>query len=356
MTTMWDEGESGSAYANTTEVELSENFTCVARYIQGHVELPYSSTFSAAVRGVQAFFYLTLSIAGVFLNTAVIILVAKYKQLRTHSIVIALQVVVLDLMLSVLYLLSVSNAIANKWLLGEFMCAVTGIFVFTTVLVRTFLMFIFVMDRYLTIFWTMYYPKHKVKVILCLSIASWLISLLLRIPFLPGILDCYSFSTLSWLCSINSGCHEICSIYSNTIIVVVVVPLTLLPVVLYLRLYCRGRRIRRLVPEESDHFQREWKATVTFFVLFLSVFIVTLPSIIIGITTRSLFPDGESPPGVHVLMVASVSVLSLLVITDPIVIIRNKDVRDILIRVKSNAVQKRRLSNFTLSSKASISE
>ena len=325
--------QSGSAYTNSTEVD---NLTCVASNIQGPVELPYSLTFSVALRSIQAIFNSLLVFAGVLLNGMVIVLVAKYKKLQTHSIGIALQVVALDLLLSLFILLSVINSIANRWLFGEYMCAITGMFGLTIGLARTFLMFVFVIDRYLSVFWTYSYPKHKVIVILCLSIVSWMFSLLVSIPLLPGILDCYYFTQISWNCAFRAACHKSCSIYSNTFYAVVVIPLTIVPVFFYIKLYWRGRKVRKAMVAEgsaTDLLQREWKATITFFLLFLSVFLVTLPSITLTVIISRVFPLAERPPAAYVLSAVSGSVTSLLIVTDPIVIMRNKDVREILSKV-----------------------
>ena len=337
---LWNMGESGSAYTNITEVD---NLTCAAHNIQGPIELPYSSTFSVTLRSVQAIFNSLLVFAGFLLNGMVIVLVAKYKKLQTHSIVISLQVVVLDLLLSLYILLSVVSSIANRWLLGEYMCAITGMFGFIIALSRTFLMFVFVIDRYLSVFWTYFYPKHKVKVILCLSIVSWLLSVVISIPLLPGILDCYYFTQTVWNCAFRAACHKNCSVYSNIFFAVVVIPLTIVPVFFYIKLYWRGRKIRKAMVAEgsaTDLLQREWKATITFFLLFLSVFLVTLPSITITVIISRVFPLAERPPAAYVLSAVSGSVTLLLIVTDPVVIMRNKDVREILTKVKAYVVQK----------------
>ena len=337
---LWNVGESGSAYTNITEVD---NLTCAASSIQGPIELPYSSTFSVTLRSIRAIFNSLLVFAGVLLNGMVIVLVAKYKKLQTHSIVISLQVVVLDLLLSLYILLSVVNTIANRWLLGEYMCGIIGMFGFIILLARYFLMFVFVIDRYLAVYWTFSYPKHKVKVILCLSIASWLLSVLISIPLLPGILDCYHFIPITWNCIFGLTCHKNCSIYSNTFFGVVVVPLTIVPVFLYIKLYWRGRKIRKAMVAEgsaTDILQREWKATITFFLLFLSVFLVTLPSKTITVTISRVYPMPDRPPAAYVVSAVNIFVSLLLIVTDPIVIMRNKDVREILSKVKASVIQK----------------
>ena len=334
--------ESGSAYTNITEVD---NLTCVASSIRGPAELPYSSTFSIVMRSIHALLYIILVFAGVFLNGMVIVLVAKYKTLQTHSVVISLQVVALDLFNALLLLASVISSIANRWLLGEYVCVVIGMLVFITTIVRTFLMFVFVIDRYLSVFWTYFYPKHKVKVVACLSIVSWLVPFVLAIPLFPGVLDCYMFSPVTWICEVSSKCHKSCSIYLDTFFPVVVFPLTVLPVFFYIKLYYRGRKIRKATVAEgsaTDLLQREWKATITFFLLFLSVFLVVLPGISVFFIINRVYD--QPPPAAYVLLVASLYVVSLLVVTDPIVIMRNKDMREILEKVKASAIRK--LSNY----------
>lgn len=121
--------------------------------------------------------------------------------------------------------------------------------------------------------------------------------------------------------------------YYHTFFAVVVIPLTVFPVFFYIKLYCRGRKIRKVMVAEgsaTDLLQREWKATITFFVLFVSVFLVTLPSLTVSLIVNRVFPVGERPPAAYALLVASQYVASLLIVTDPIVIMRNKDVREIL--------------------------
>ena len=95
-----------------------------------------------------------------------IVLVAKYKKLQTLSFLVSLQVVVLDWLLSISILTGLSTNIANKWLFGEYGCAITGFIFSTGSFARTLLMCVFVIDRYLAIVWPYFYPKYKLKVLL----------------------------------------------------------------------------------------------------------------------------------------------------------------------------------------------
>ena len=334
-------GWSGSGYFNDTNLTS----TCAALNIQGPVQLPYSDTFAIGMRYAQMIVFLFLFIAGLSLNSLVIGLVAKYKNLRTYSIVISLQIVVLDLFLSALYLISVINAAANRWLFGEYVCAIIGMLLFTSVLVRTFLMLVFVIDRCLSVFWTFRYPKYKVRIISCLSAASWGFSLLVRIPLLPGILDCYTFTPLAWQCAFDSNCNNKCAIYSHAYIAILVVPLTIAPVFLYIALYYKGRKIRKTAAQEgtstAEELQkRERRSSLTFFLLFLTVFILALPNVLISVGVRSKFADREAPKYAYILSFFGISVLSLLIISDPIVIMRDKDIKERLQQVKNYFLQK----------------
>ena len=151
MAGMYEEG-SGSAFYNFTDGD-NTTLTCAARNIQGPVKLPYSSALTITLRVIQSIFYCVIFFGGLFLNTLLIVLVAKYKKLQTLSFLVSLQVVVLDWLLSISILTGLSTNIANKWLFGKYVCAITGLIFNTGALARTFLMCVFVIDRYLAIIW-----------------------------------------------------------------------------------------------------------------------------------------------------------------------------------------------------------
>jgi hypothetical protein len=114
----------------------NDTLSCAARSIQDSVMLPYSEAMTITLRVVIAFYYLISTLSGIILNSLVIALVVMYKKLHTHSFVIALQFVVIDLVRSLIFLFNIANIIANRWLFGEHMCAVIGISVSTLTQVR----------------------------------------------------------------------------------------------------------------------------------------------------------------------------------------------------------------------------
>jgi len=356
----WDDKGSGSDYTNFTEVESSGNLTlsCAAREIQGPIMLPYSSALTTTVRVLQSLCLLMILIAGVFLNTLVIVLVAKYKKLQTQSFIVPLQLVVLDLLLSVTLLVSAIGAIANEWLFGEYVCAITGMLILIAASVRTLLLCFFVLDCFLSVFWTSFYPNHRRKIVASLSVASWVFSILLSVALVPGLLDCYTFSSVRKLCAISSECNLNCSIYIGIYYIIVIVPATVLPIIMFAMIYCKVRRLKKVLPSTTTkvgHQKQEWNATITlYFLLFVTVLVVVLPNVTIGIVFNTF---SEHSPAVYMTRVVAFCLLSLLVVTDPIVIMQNANVREIMSKIKDDAIQKWfRSTNKALNKKGLVEE
>ena len=265
--------EEGSGYANSTESE-NATLSCLAESIQVSVatQLPNSSALTMAMRGVRAFLCIIMIFGGTFLNSLVIVLVAKYKKLQTLSFAIALQVVVIDLLLSPILVVNLVSAIANGWLFGEHFCAFIGFVILIMASMRTFLMFIFVIDRFLSVFLPFSYPKHKVKVAVSLSVLCWPLSIILNAAMLPGLLNCYRFNALSWTCFFSSKCSGNCSAFIAVYLSLIVIPITVLPIILYIALFCKAKKARKndAAVSDSSSQRKEWKATITFFLLSLS--------------------------------------------------------------------------------------
>ena len=208
---MWDgEGRSGYAYFNVTEPSSNTTLSCAARSIQSPVMLPYSTALTITVRAILAMYYIITTLAGIILNTLVIVLVAKYKKLHTHSFAVALQVVGVDLVRCLVFLAGQINVVANRWVFGKFVCDVTGVLVETITHVHLHLMFVLVLDRYLSTFYRSFYLKHKVKVTVSVSIATWLFAILSYAPLPPRLSDCIAFDRFKWVCAYSSSCKSAC--------------------------------------------------------------------------------------------------------------------------------------------------
>ena len=322
-----------SDFSNTTIINNS-NLTCAVRSLEeSFIALPYSTPLLTTVRVIQSIFFLTLMLLGPPLNVMVIVLVAKNKKLQTKSFGIALQIVMMDLLLSLTACLSafISSA-ANRWVLGEYICGALGFLLVVITRVRTLLMFVFVLDRFLAVFTPFFYPKRQLKIIVVLSIVSWLFAVAVGIAQLPPLLDCYSFSPQIWMCSAARKCSRHCSIFQQSLLAFFI-PVIIVPIILYAILFIKAWRILRVTPSSSmtSNYEKEWKATITFALLFLGVVLVTLPSVITSLVKSVFFKTNENVhPILFVFSTICITVLFLLPITDPIVIMRHQDVKDIL--------------------------
>ena len=309
--------------------------SCASRDIQFHQGLPLSMGPSIALRSIQFLYYLFLIIFGFSLNTFILLLIAKSKKLQTISFAIALQVVIVDLFWGSLAIFpALINIVAGRWILGSYFCMINGFLLSTVLCIRRTLMMVLVIDRFLLIFQTFSYPKHHFKVVLCLSIFSWVGSVIISAIALPEFLDCYSITSQIWLCYINQRCSETCSYFSYAYYGLIGIPFCIFPLFLYIILYIKARKMRKEWNGSTFH-KKEWKATVTFFLMFFALFITTLPNIggIIAIRSATSF-ENNSPP-VTICTGLLSSVVSLLLVADPIVIMRNKDVQDVISEYKT---------------------
>ena len=166
---------------------------------------------------------------------------------------------------------------------------------------------------------------------------------------LPGLLDCYIFLSPGMVCSASSQCNGSCSIYLR-IYAAITIPATILPIILYGFLYYKARKIKKeLVSNAAANarHRKEWKATITFSLLFFALIALVLPNVLISITIAAISPDGIYSPVSYAILVVSSSWILLLTITDPIVIMRDKDVKEVLYKIKNDASCNKRVTETT---------
>ena len=266
---------------------------------------------------------------GSVLNTLVLLLVYKFKKLRNISFSIAVQISVVNLMLVGTHSLpAVVNRIAGLWILGVEFCVASGLSTFMLGTLRTILIFVFSFDRFATVFVPFSYPRFRQKLMVLMCTLAWLASAALSLVGVPHILDCYLFSDPVLSCVFSPRCGPNCSILFNVWLAAVIIPSIIAPVGIFLALYIKGRLMRRnnskmLGVSTKTFSASERRSLNTFFLLFLAVFVVTVLPILLLNISRSI---GEVE---RILLVQLGNyVVTLLVITDPVVIMRNTDVRE----------------------------
>ena len=223
-------------------------------------------------------------IAGSLLKFLLLYLIIRYKKLHTLSFGISLQIVALDLLqLYSIFLFRLVTVITNQWQFGAGFCVATGSIDLFVKVARSFLMCVFVIDRFLSVFAAYFYPRHAKKIAITLSVISWILALLFPLPALPGLLNCYGFLADRLQCAYIPRYSQPCGVYARCQILLIFVPTTIVPVVLYILLYWKVKKIKqvRVVPvgagENNQAAKQDWKAAITFFLLFLTAFILTSP-------------------------------------------------------------------------------
>ncbi len=325
--------ESGSADITAFDPGNNLTLSCAAKNIQGPVMLPYSATLLIIIRAFQSLFWVLLLLSAASLNIFVMVLIAKYKKLQTLSFGIALQIVVLDLITSVIVsLVGMVNAINNRWVFGEQVCALTGLIIYMIPLIRSGVMFVFVVDRFLSVFCPFAYPIFQKKIAVILSLFPWLLAVVTGI--VGYILDCYTFLSTSWLCSVSASCSSKCSVYLGLLLVTVTGPTIITPLILYVILFIKAKKLKKAMTamkaQNRDQSKFDWKATITFFLLFITVFALTLPNLVFFVIISSVYRGERVPAPLYVLTIIATTLISLHPVTDPIVILRNKDVREVV--------------------------
>lgn len=339
------------------ETDMGENFSdpsCATLNIQGaSFDLPYSSNFINILRSFQAIFYFIILVAGIVLNTAVIALVAKYQKLKTLSFAIVLQVVALDVVMCLsVYLLRPITAVANRWMFSGHICAFTGYIFISVLMIRVLLMGVQVMDRFFSAFFPYSYPSKRSRMISIFSTITWAVPLAFFMLGFHGILDCFGFVPVAFICKFSPTCGFGCDVAIKFFLAVTFIPFIIVSIIFYALLYWKARRLNKSqitvpppltedgsVPEDGTRVHiKEWKATIMFFSLFLSGSLLTIPIDIFTVLVFH-FPDYPSPFWFSMLSILF-TLNSLLIVIDPVIILCHRDVRAIMTEIKTKIAQR----------------
>ena len=364
-------GGSGSGMINGTIFESNATtaagrLTCQQRLELGP-PLPLSMATAEIIRYIQIIYYSINFPIAVFLNAFVVYLVARYKALHNITFYLALQITVVDLVNSVtIYPTTLANLIAGRYVFTG-LCSVLGvIFIFVRVS-RCCFMVVLVVDRFCLIFLPFWYSRHRVKVTIPLSIAAGVISFILAIIPANRILSCFGFQRLTWSCLIGPGCtNPVGCTTHRTLVTTSANGALFLAFLLYLALLLKAKKLRNKVaistsndnPEdreiEKQKSQREHQANITILILFITLVGISFPSFLFftfgNITLNSL--NIQPPPaGYTIAAIISRTTFSLIAIMDPIVIMRNQDVKQVLQQMFAKMKRKwERLSSHHTSS------
>ncbi len=315
---------------NLSSGELNQS--CEELRLFGHQEL--SDSFELALRYFVLGYNIVLFPFSLSLTGLIIFLIIKFKHLQQTTFFLALQVAILDF----LYVITITPAaivgtIGGQWITGKYTCIISGgEFVFIYQL-RNWLMFVFVYDRFCTVFMPFWHKRHRRKVILVLCLTVLVFSAINAV--LPMIIGCFEFDRILWLCTspVYEICHknEFCQPYTLTIVVLGQIAGSYVPMVMYIALLIKAKIIRNRVITlgTQDDRKRDRKANITFFALFLALIGVNIPPLFAYFVIDFIYvPLGVQPPEALLLILSLLQELyTLLPVVNSIAIMRNPEMR-----------------------------
>ena len=346
---VWSMDGSGQYMYDFYSDANSSNISCKELQLERGIPLPLSPTITDALRYSQIVYFLITLPLGVFMNTLVIVLVAKFKKLRNATFYLALQVIIVDLINAVIFFPTATvNAMARRDIFAD-LCSFLGFMIFFLRSLRTIIMTVLVIDRFCSVFMPYSYPKYQVKTTITLSLVAWITALVLSLIPTTPLLDCYGFQQFTWACTPTAGCkYKTACLLFDSITVILLQLSNAVALLLYLILYCKARKFRNRVniaPQIEDSSnsnpraerqKQERRANVTFFLLFLALLGVSFPHFlffefsrlahtIVNVDTLEL---GNT--NIQIVVVICRTLYTLLIVVDPLVILRDRDTRDLM--------------------------
>ena len=300
---------------------------------------------------------MVLEVLGAVMNIFVMIVILANKELYTRPFMISLQIIILNL-LTILFLFTPISitGLYREWIFGETFCIAVGAITLFLTTWRWPVMFLLILDRFLTVSYPFRYRAMAKYLITIFSVMSLIISILIAvIPLLDIGAGCYSFIGIGLSCSIAWQCTSIiCYAYYFTVVMVVFFLGGIAPIIMYAAMFIKGKRMRKAlmsgspvinvetVPQNSIVGKSsEKRAGKTVLVMFITLFCLTVPFLISALVLQSIATQASISNITVNIVVAVQFVLNdiyyCLPIADNVVILKNKDIQQ---AVKKLAMKK----------------
>ena len=188
----------------------------------------------------------TLFLCNSICSCTVILVISFNKKLHYPSMVMNLGLVIADLILSAIWLVQViAYLIAGRWQLGEDGCIHFGMILVWMLYVRWCEVAVVTLDRFLVA--VLPFEKYKMfhkRFLVAATILAWVVPALLVIPSVFGF-GRLSFRPQLSACTVYCERKYTCIGYYTLLFLIFQIIGGVLPFVLYITLYCTDRRKRR---------------------------------------------------------------------------------------------------------------
>lgn len=288
----------------------------------------------------------TIIVASLVGNGLVLLLAAKYKELRCHAMIASLSVVAVDLLLNIsFHLPALVSTVAKGWLFRDTGCKVFGFMAYEFLITRLLIMAALCTDRFCTVRFPFSYKKYGKCVLVLLTLVAWILPFVLAIPVVVEGFGGVGFRGNIPTCTVNcQGNHEVCKAYFRDSFFISIVIGGIIPVVLYIWMWHRARKLRPTAVmlgifsaqvasgpivstplPQLEHNSFETRAFVTFSLIFVTVLVTALPSyIFVVLRTISLELWCKVP---LIVQFIGAEIFFLATALDPVLILRDRDFR-----------------------------
>ena len=283
-------------------------------------------------------------------NGLVLTLVARYKRLRSRSVVPGVSLVVADILWGLCYHFPTLASVASVgWPFERMGCSAFGLLSIEFLVTRWLIMAVICFDRFSTVRFPFSYAKYSKCIIIFLTAVAWILPFLLAFfpviarfsqeTFRPNIPTClYDCADSDTLCRSYYGLVVTLSFFLGAV----------LPILLYVWLYKRARRLKwpriemghtslqrangASVPQSTArHLEgaaREVQGYTTFILIVVTVIVTALPAYVSQVIRTSSYENWCKIPieahfAIQLVFFSSTAL-------DPLVVMRDRDFRHCL--------------------------
>lgn len=276
-------------------------------------------------------------------NGLILVLVARYKILRSRSVIASLSLILADMFWGLCYHFpALVSASAAGWQFGTAGCSVFGLLSIEFLLTRWLVMAVVCIDKFSTVRFPFSYEKYSKYILVVLIITAWVLPFILS--FLPAI---FKLSQAGFRPNIPTCLYScegpICRLYYGTVVSFSFIIGAIVPTILYVWLYRKARLLRPTAvvlgqmalqtangPATNQHLPSshfEWwsRGHLTFLLILITLILTSLPAYMMQIFRTTDYEDWcRIPIFVHFIVQL---IFFLSTALDPMMIMRDQDFR-----------------------------
>lgn len=272
-------------------------------------------------------------------NGLILVLVARYKSLRSRSVIASLSLILADIFWGLCYHFpALVSASAAGWQFGNTGCSVFGLLSIEFLLTRWLVMAVVCIDRFCTVRFPFSYAKYSKCILVVLITTAWILPFIFA--FLPAISKLSQGVFRPNIPTCLYSCESpVCQLYYGVVVSFSFVIGAIVPTILYIWLYRKARLLRPTAvvlghmalqtangPENNQHHFEWWsRGHLTFVLILVTLVLTSLPAYLMQIFRAADYEDWcRIPISVH-FVVQLVFFLSTAL--DPLMIMRDRDFR-----------------------------